>query len=214
MAVYSTRSSDSRKHTTPVTSPLAFSSGCSHVCSVQVSVPRKCGAGNVRDCFHGWPSGRVSAENASVIESLFLCLCCRKCFQRASSSPLNHPRKFPLLFPSLLYPFLHPTELLQYQLWLLYLYFGTAFNSWFHLLPPGAWCFLAQVQVWEKWIICIFTKIYAISSLVYSHETGPAKYHNIKGSKSGSTWKSYKKVKSYTDSLNKITAAKSKWHRL
>jgi len=41
----------------------------------------------------------------------------------------------------------------------------------------------------------------------------PALPNNIKGSRSGSTCKYYRKVKSPTDSLNKITAAKSKWHR-
>lgn len=72
----------------------------------------------------------------------------------------------------------------------------------------------SKSSVSEKLLISIFTKIYATSSVIYSHETGPAKGCNVKGSKGGSTCKSYRKVKSYTDFLNKITAAESKWQRL
>lgn len=62
------------------------------------------------------PTESLRAMQVPLTESPFLCSCYRKRFQRASLSPLNCHLKCPLLFPSFLYPFLHPTEFLQYWL--------------------------------------------------------------------------------------------------
>lgn len=85
-------------------------------------------------------------------EGLFLCLCYRKYFQWASSCPLSCHLEFSLLFPSLCYHFLDPTEFLQYYFYSVLVLHQAADFMCYHRV---------FVQHWEKPIICTFMKIFA-----------------------------------------------------
>lgn len=122
---------------------------------------------------------------------------------------LSTTSKIPSVVSIIFLPFLAPYRVSAASALIVVFIFWYCIKRLFSLVTPWS-LMLFSTSSHPRKIICVFTKIYAISSFIYSHEAGPVKYCNITGSKSGSTWKSYRKVKSYTDSFNKITAAKSK----
>lgn len=147
-------------------------------------------------------------------ESLFLSLCYRKCFQCASSCPLSCHLKFSvvsIIFLPLLAPYKVSVVLAQIPL------FWYCIKRLISSVTTGCLMLFHTSSALRKtnYLQCSWKFLQIILRVfTHLHKNNPTKHCRIKGSKSGSTWISFRKVKKYTDSLNKITAAKSQWQTL
>lgn len=184
MGVYSTHSNDRRKHTTLVTSPLAFSFGCLLRVLGAGVCPRK-----VLCRQRAWLLSWIT-----LIQSLHRqCKCDRKPFpplvlQEMLSAcfltSFKPSSKMPSVVSIISLPFLAPYRVSAVSALIAVFIFWYCIKRLVSFVTP--WCLmLFSTSSGLRKTVCIFTKLYVISSLVYSHETGPAKYCNIKGSKSG-----------------------------